>query len=191
MAQDQTNPTATGLPPVDGPALPPIKPRAKAAPLPMPDIKVSPEAGAPTMDDVEMLNLKIAELREKRTPFGRRQQKLAYGKRPGYHRHWFADHPGRIEEAQAAGYEHVTDQGKIVQLLVGKHKDGRAMIGYLMEIPEILHQEDRAAQQRGDDLTEAQIKRGIPKGSDGRTAKEEGNFYVPQTGISVQRKPVA
>lgn len=159
-------------------AYPRMQPRAKAPP--------KPQVEMATADDD--LNLKIAELREKRTPFGRRQSRLAYPKRPGYHRHWFADHAGRIEEATAAGYEHVRDhEGRIVQKHQGKHKDGRAMVGYLMEIPEVLWKEDRLAQQKGDDLTEQAIRRGVPRGADGKVAEEAGNFYVPSTGISVKR----
>lgn len=177
MSQEK-NPTPA--PATGEPAYPKMTPRA-----PKPK---APEAAAVMETADDDLNLKIAQLREKRTPFGRRQSRLAYPKRPGYHRHWFADHAGRIEEATAAGYEHVRDtEGRIVQKHQGKHKDGRAMVGYLMEIPEVLWKEDRLAQQKSDDLTEQAIKRGVPKGADGRPAEDAGNFYVPSTGISVKR----
>lgn len=150
------------------------------------------EAPAVTADagdsgDNDALNLKIAELRSKRVPFGRRQQKLAYARRPGYHRHWFADHPGRVEEARLAGWEHVKDhEGKIVSKLHGRHRDGRAMIGYLMEIPEVLWREDLAQDQRRIDEGEQGIRAGnLPTG---KSAEGQGNFYVPTQGISIKNE---
>lgn len=138
-------------------------------------------------DDQEALNLKIAELRAKRVPFGGHTQKLAYAKRPGYRRHWFADHPGRIEEARAAGWEHVKDrEEKTVSKLHGRHRDGRAMIGYLMEIPEVLWREDLARTQQRVDENEAAIQGGqVPQGV---TGEKQGSFYVPGQGISIKNE---
>lgn len=155
----------------------------------------SPKAVAPGATDTESvvgvddaLNTRIAELRAKRVPFGRHVQKLAFERRPGYRRHWFADHPGRIEEAGSAGWEHVKDKdGKIVSKLHGRHRDGRAMIGYLMEIPEVLWREDLAADQRRVDDGERGIKVGnLPQGAP--TGATQSNFYVPDQGISIKNE---
>lgn len=156
----------------------PPAPKAEA-----PKVAATPEVEA----DEEALNLRIAELRSKRVPFGRRQQKLAYARRPGYHRHWFADHPGRVEEARAAGWEHVKDhEGKTVSKLHGRHRDGRAMIGYLMEIPEVLWKEDLQQDQRRIDDGEQGMRAGnLPTG---KAAEGQGNFYVPTQGISIKNE---
>jgi hypothetical protein len=166
--------------------------RAAPAPAAMP----APKAAAGSIGGVDSavsgeddaLNARIAELRAKRVPFGRRTQKLAYARRPGYRRHWFADHPGRVEEARAAGWEHVKDhEGKIVSKLHGRHRDGRAMIGYLLEIPEVLWREDLAADQRRVDEGEQGIRSGnLPNGV--QTNEKQGNFYTPGQGISIKNE---
>ena len=145
-------------------------------------------SGAPTSDfDTEALNIRVAELREKRVPFGRRSQKLAYASRPGYHRHWFADHPGRVEEARAAGWENVKDDaGKTVTKLSGRHRDGRAMIGYLMEIPEVLWREDLAADQARVNSSEDSIRQGQVAANP--TGERQNSFYVPAQGISLKNE---
>lgn len=157
-----------------------VAPKAEATKEASPAATADADSG-----DAEALNLKIAELRSKRVPFGRRQQKLAYPRRPEYHRHWFADHPGRVEEARAAGWEHVKDhEGKIVSKLHGRHRDGRAMIGYLMEIPEVIWEEDLLVDQRRVDEGEQGIRAGnLPTG---KSVEGQSNFYVPTQGISIK-----
>lgn len=84
-----------------------------------------------------------------RKPFGSTSQKLYWPPRPGFHRHWFNDAPGRIEEAIEAGYDHVQEKGgQPVKRKVGKHSSGDAMYAFLMETPEEYFQEDMAAQQK-------------------------------------------
>lgn len=160
----------------------PVKPKAAPASL-----EAAAPIQAPVDDANEELERRINELRGKRAPFGRRTQKLAYPVRPGYHRHWFADHPGRIEEARLAGYEHVKDhEGKTVSKLHGRHRDGRAMLGYLMEIPEVLWREDLKAQSERVDEGEAAIKQG--QAQVGKGGEKQGSFYVPTQGISIKNE---
>lgn len=174
---------------IENPKPYPTMPVRKAAPAPKAEAsKDAASASIPEAPgDADALNLRVAELRAKRVPFGRRQQKLAYARRPGYHRHWFADHPGRVEEASLAGWEHVKDhEGKIVSKLHGRHRDGRAMIGYLMEIPEVLWREDLAQDQRRIDDGEQGIRTGnLPQG---KSVEAQGNFYVPTQGISIKNE---
>ena len=118
--------------------------------------------------------------REKRQPFGSQVQKLAYEARAGYHRHWFNDSPGRIEQALAAGYTHVEDkEGKKVSRVVGVGPSGGALLGFLMETPQEWYDEDMAAQQKIVDEREAAIKRGESdrQAGDGR--------YIPSQGIKI------
>jgi len=158
----------------------PVKPKVAA----LETVAATPE---PVGDANDELERRINELRGKRAPFGRRTQKLAYPVRPGYHRHWFADHPGRIEEARLAGYEHVKDhEGKTVSKLHGRHRDGRAMLGYLMEIPEVLWKEDLQAQSERVDEGEAAIKQG--QAQVGKGGEKQGSFYVPAQGISIKNE---
>lgn len=114
--------------------------------------------------------------RTTRKPFGGMQQKLAYPDRPGFHRHWFNDVPGRISRAEEAGYEHVkNDEGKNVSAVVGVAEHGGPLHAYLMEIPEEWWKEDMDATQRTVDEKEAAMKRG-----QSQTEKS----YVPAQGIS-------
>lgn len=123
--------------------------------------------------------------RQLRRPFGARDQKLAYPVRPGYHRHWFNDDPGRIDRAAEAGYEHVKDgqSGKNVSTVVGTARGGGSLVAFLMEIPEEWYREDMAANEalvldRKREIEQGQFSK--PSGNDGATR------YVPDRGIAIR-----
>lgn len=125
---------------------------------------------------------KRAVTREKRRPFGSQNQKLAYEARVGYHRHWFNDLPGRIEQALEAGYTHVEDrEGKKVARVVGINPAGGPQTGFLMEIPQEWYDEDMAQQAAIDHEREMAIKTGSVSGQPGKDG-----VYVPEArGIKV------
>ena len=125
--------------------------------------------------------------RRTRKPFGAQTQKLAYEQREGYHRHWFNDTPGRIEQAIAAGYEHVVGRdGKNMSMPVGVHANQPgALIAFLMEIPQEWFDEDMAAQQQIIDEKMELINRGA---DDNGRPGEDGR-YVKQISIKGQRLP--
>jgi hypothetical protein len=125
--------------------------------------------------------------RESRKPFGSLLQKLAYPARHGYHRHWFNDDPGRIRDAGEAGYTHVKDEdGKIVVRTVGVAKEGGALKGYLMEIPQEWYDEDMAhAQDKAMDVDRA-IQRGEVKSNSPLGAKDQEKFYPGAQGRKIQ-----
>jgi len=125
----------------------------------------------------------LAKRKRVRKPFGSHQQKLAYAERPGYHRHWFNDQPGRILRALDGGYEHVKDDqtGEPVRRVVGVQEGGGALYAYIMEIPEEWWKEDLAeAQKRVDEMDQA-IKSGVVSNNPG------DNRYIPNQGISIRR----
>lgn len=121
--------------------------------------------------------------KDTRRPFGSSTQKLAYEPRAGYHRHWFNDEPGRIDQALAAGYTHVEDkEGKKVVRVVGVNPAGGPLMGYLMELPEEWYQEDMAAGQKAVDVLDQSIRRGDVAGEVGKDGR-----YVPQNrGINIR-----
>lgn len=121
--------------------------------------------------------------REARKPFGSQTQKLAYPPRANFHRHWFSDTPGRIEDALRAGYTHVEDkEGKKVSRPVGVSVSGGVEMGYLMEIPEEWYKEDMALQQRAIDANDDAIRRGAVSGTPGVDGR-----YVPESrGIKIR-----
>lgn len=172
-------------------------PRA-AAPTPAPRATVETKIVAPaaevaetydvegtrdfaTMADQESASEHAERIRAARKPFGAMEQKLAYPQRNGYHRHWFNDHPGRIADAKAAGYDHVLGvDKKPVKRPVGTGREGGVLMGYLMEIPEELWQEDMAREQLLADRVDQSIARGRPITSEGETdTKEASHFYSP------------
>lgn len=106
-----------------------------------------------------------------RKPFGNRDQKLAYPSRPGYHRHWFNDDPGRVMQAEAAGYVHVTtERGDNVKMVVGIGRGGQPQVAFLMEVRQEWFDEDMAAQDQAVVGLMTEIGRGDferPSGRDG------------------------
>lgn len=121
-----------------------------------------------------------------RKPWGSYQQKLAYAKRQGYYRHWFNDEPGRIESAIAHGYAHVKEQGKPVKRPVGTAKQGGVLYGYLLEIPEVIWREDKAAEQQEISDQERRVKAGAiaKRPGDGLSEQDGSKFYTPREGIT-------
>lgn len=116
-----------------------------------------------------------------RRPFGTQEQKLAYAQREGFHRHWFNDTPGRVDDAVAAGYTHVKDaRGQNVSRLVGRTEGGDGLNAFLMEIPDEWFQQDKAAKQARVDEVDQAIRKGEINGKVG----EEGR-YVPRDGIKI------
>lgn len=121
--------------------------------------------------------------KEARQPFGSTTQKLAYPPRTGYHRHWFNDEPGRIDQALAAGYTHVDDkEGNQVKRVVGVTQGGGPLVGYLMEVPEEWFQEDMARQQKEVDKLDDAIRRGAIAGKPG----EDGRYIPANTPIRIR-----
>ena len=109
--------------------------------------------------------------RRSRKPFGNQDQKLQYPERPGMHRHWFNDIPGRLMRAKEAGYEQVMDEnGEPVKMVVGVSRGGGPLTAYLHEIPIEDYQEDMAANDSVVHERLGQIKAGkfnAPAGVDG------------------------
>lgn len=126
--------------------------------------------------------------RNKRIPFNVPRSKLSVDVEiEGYHLRWINDEPGRIFQAEQAGYQFVepkevgrTDEGTRVQVLAGDQKNGSPLFAYLMKIPlEFYFEDQKTASEQLDE-----IDRSIRGGrTDGLTA----NRYVPEGGISIKR----
>jgi hypothetical protein len=138
----------------------------------------------PTIDDSKPapVTTKRQVTRDKRRPFGSQVQKLAYEARPGYHRHWFNELPGRIDQALEAGYTHVEDrEGRKVTRVVGVAPAGGPLTAFLMEIPEEWYQEDMALQAQANAEREHAIRTGSVTGQPGKDG-----VYIPETrGIKI------
>jgi hypothetical protein len=143
------------------------------------DVSLTPETVS--TDDRAQLIEDVARIRQIRKPFGAATQKLAIPQRPGYHRHWFNDEAGRVDEAKASGWSHIKGRdGQPIRRAVGTGRDNGVLRAYAMELPEVFWQEDMAArhaeaQARMDSVKKspAQAKPGQAKPSD------KGKFYSP------------
>jgi hypothetical protein len=128
----------------------------------------------------------VARIRRIRKPFGAYSQKLALPRRPGYHRHWFNDVGGRLEDAVGNGWAHVKGQdGKPIKRVVGTGRDNGALVGYAMEIPLEFWQEDMdarfaAAQARVDDVKKTPFQ--SPNGSKADRADQD-KFYTSRESV--------
>lgn len=156
----------------------------------------APEAGADISADVEVVaaiampeygtpeyEKYVENLRQRRRIFGQSTQKLALPERPGYHRHWFNDSPGRVEEALNNGWAHVVGRDrKIVSRIVGSGRDNKALLAYAMELPLPIWEEDQArvaktAQDKIDGIKGGGAFR-APAGQ--AKPSDEGKFYSPR-----------
>lgn len=124
--------------------------------------------------------LKKQEPKKVRVPM-HESRRLRFPKREGFHRHVFNDDKktNRIQRALDAGYTFVTEDvdGRDPRAgdasRIGKNTSqhvGDGMMGFLMEIPQELYEEDQGAKQTKIDMREAQVRR-EKKPSDG------GDFY--------------
>lgn len=139
-------------------------------------------AFVPEVSEREVLHADIARIRAQRKPFGAFTQKLAYDARSGYHRHWFNDEPGRVDEAVSNGWAHVQGKDdKSVKRVVGRARDGGPMYGYLLELPEIFWAEDMAAKHDAAQARIDEIKKNPFSAKPGQAQKSDaGKFYSPK-----------
>lgn len=162
--------------------------REGAGPLEGPgsaDLSLSPQ-----FDGGGDLAAEIARIRQIRKPLGALSQKLALEVRRGYHRHWFNDTPGRVDEAVASGWAHVLDKDKKpLKRVVGAGRDNGALYAYAMELPEVFWLEDM--QSRHDKATEKveALKKSPVQSRPGEAQKSDGGkFYSPQEDMLSVRK---
>lgn len=148
----------------------------------------------------------------KRIPLSVPRQKLEVHPIPGYHLHWVADRPGRVSQAQEAGYEFVSpeevsinlnsvgndsslsgnsDLGTRVSVIGGAGEDGSGQRLYLMKLREAWWQEDQKVSEARNDAVVDSLRRGLAGAEkEGADAKHR---YVPTSGdnrnIFQKRRP--
>lgn len=133
---------------------------------------------------------KTEQPQRRRYAFGVPQSKLQpTDLDPAYHYHWINDTPGRVEQALAGGYEHVSKSevtlmpgvvskdsslGDKVSATVGTQENGQPLTAYLMKINREWYEESQAMIQQRVDGVDRAIRSGKTSG------QEDGNFYVPK-----------
>lgn len=143
------------------------------------------------LSEREKYNAEIARIRKTRKPYGAFQQKLALSLRSGYHRHWFNDVPGRVDEAKLSGWTHVEDKdGRPIKRVVGKGRDTGAMYAYAMEIPDVFWEEDLAESDKRARAPMDAIKGNSVQAKPGEAKPEDNSkFYSPREQIlDIQRR---
>lgn len=145
------------------------------------DVELSEHAAATPDNDRAKLLAEIARIRQFRKPLGAYSQKLALQARAEYHRHWFNDVAGRIQEAEANGWAFVRDSdGHPISRCVGTGRDKGAMYAFAMELPLVFWQEDMDARHEAASAKLEALKatpfRTRPGGSE---KSDKGKFYDP------------
>jgi len=149
--------------------------------------------------------LEIERLRKTRVPPGIPSLNLDFPSRDGYVRRMVADRPGRLDKFLRGSWSFVerdkleepnpgslkagTREGvdSRVSQVIGVHKDNSPMIGYLMEIPEALYQEDQALKGDKTDELEATLRQGAD--ADGSNRPGQDGRYVPShTPIKIEQR---
>ena len=145
------------------------------------DREVAEHMAAEAISNPDDLAAEIARIRSIRKPIGAYTQKLALPPRMGYHRHWFNDTAGRVEEAEANGWTHVKGRdGKPIARCVGTGRDRGAMYAYAMEIPEVFWLEDMAAKNKAASDRMEGLKASPFMSKPGEAqASDRGKFYDP------------
>lgn len=145
------------------------------------DREVAEHLAAEGNSDTATLEQDIARIRQTRKPLGAFAQKLALPQRPGYHRHWFNDVAGRVEEAENNGWAHIAGKDrKPLTRCVGSGRDKGALYAYAMEIPEVFWQEDQDARNQAAAEKMAGLKTNPFRAAPGQAkAADKGKFYDP------------
>lgn len=145
------------------------------------DVELSEHAAAAPENDRAKLLADIARIRQFRKPLGAYSQKLALEARPGYHRHWFNDVAGRIQEAEANGWAFVKDSdGHPINRCVGTGRDKGAMYAFAMELPLVFWQEDMDARHEAASAKIEALKAAPFRSRPGEAQKaDKGKFYDP------------
>ena len=132
--------------------------------------------------DGETLEQAIARIRGFRQPFGALQQKLALPVRIGYHRHWFNDVAGRVDEAKTSGWSHVKNprDGTPLKRVVGTGRDNGVLYAYAMELPDVFWHEEMDARHQEAKARIDGIKAKPFRAQAGQAqASDQGKFYNP------------
>ena len=118
-----------------------------------------------------------------RPRFGQPRTRLALPQRAGFQRRWINDDPGRIAFAMECGWTHVKEGNKNRKTTVGTDAAGGALLGYAMEIPQELFDEDQQAKQVVNDEIDAAILQSAHRAQqgDGRYAPIDQATQRPLT----------
>lgn len=130
------------------------------------------------IDDREAASIRAQQLRGGNRPAANQKaMRLDYPSRPGWHRCFVNDSPGNVQRFQERGYDFVVDDvsrervSRVVGVAEGR---GGGLLGFLMEIPDEIYDEDCQALERKMSGIDAQIKRGAIE-----RKEDEDDVHVP------------
>lgn len=134
--------------------------------------------------------------RSKRIPIGTLRFKLQTDSRDGYRRRWFNEEGNRLSQAIAGGYNFVEDdefeythedinnRNESISSYVTRSTGSGGSKSYLMEIKEEYFIEDQKEKERAILAGE----QGLRKGRDSKGSVGHDGRYIPESGISIERK---
>lgn len=147
---------------------------------------------------------------ETRIPMSLPHMMLQVPEIPGYVMHWFADRPGRISRALAAGYEYVdpaevrinnfglaadlasesgnTDMGTRVSVHGGVSEQGGAERLYLMKVKQEWYDKDMQVREEAADRQVAALRQGLT-GAEREKLVDATKRYAKNTDNLFTKKP--
>lgn len=120
--------------------------------------------------------------RRRRASVGGLNMKLQVPERPGYHRHWFNDVPGRLAMAHELAYDFVEDRAlksDSPDTRVRRHVDtidGNPLYAYLMETP--LEEYERGQREKVEETREVDKAIAAGRDLDGRVENQYGHGSI-------------
>lgn len=144
------------------------------------------------MSSIDTRKQEREKQRKVRVPLGVPRSKLSAPQIQGYSTRWINDTVGRLQNAEAGGYEFVyereldgqagnTDLGDKVSRIVGRNEDGSPLRAFLMKIKETWYREDQRTKQRKVDEIDTAIRRGK------LNEQPDDKRYVPKEGIKIDQ----
>ncbi|MBB6424953.1 hypothetical protein [Sphingopyxis sp. JAI128] len=120
--------------------------------------------------------------RRRRASVGGLNMKLQVPERPGYHRHWFNDVPGRLAMAHELAYDFVEDRtlkSDSPDTRIRRHVgtiDGNPLYAYLMETP--LEEYERGQREKVEETREVDKAIAAGRDLDGRVENQYGHGSI-------------
>jgi hypothetical protein len=120
--------------------------------------------------------------RRRRASVGGLNMKLQVPERPGFHRHWFNDVPGRLAMAHELAYDFVEDpsiKSDSPDTRVRRHVgtlDGKPLYAYLMECP--LEEYERGQAEKVGETREVDLAIAAGRDLDGRVENQYGHGSI-------------
>lgn len=158
------------------------KRRARRAAAPKPEAPVTADTAPEVSPEAPPVEGEATGRRRRRSSVGGLNMKLQVPDRPGYHRHWFNDVPGRLAMAHELAYDFVEDpsiKSDSPDNRIRRHVgtiDGKPLYAYLMETP--LEEFERGQREKVEETREVDLAIAAGRDLDGRVENQYGHGSI-------------